>query len=122
VLVPEARVARVDALLMLDRADEALRALETLPLDGHRRATELLLIRGELHARTDCGRAEADFTTVLGRVQTAALEERALYGRAACRNTLGNSAGAAADLRRYIDRFPNGAHAGWALRWLENNH
>ena len=120
-LVPEARVAQVDALLMLDRADEALRALEALPLDANRRSTELQLIRGELRARADCRRAEADFTAVLARIRTAALEERALYGRAACRTTLGNPHGAADDLRRYLDRFPNGAHADWARRWLENN-
>jgi TolA-binding protein len=121
VLVPEARVARVDALLMLGRADEALRALETLPLDGHRRSTELQLIRGELRARTDCARAEADFTAVLARVRTAALAERALYGRAACRSAHGNTPGAADDLRRYVERFPTGAHADWARRWLEND-
>jgi len=120
-LVPEARVARVDALLMLDRADEALGALEKLPLDANRRSTELQLIRGELRARADCRRAESDFSAVLGRVRTAALEERALYGRAACRTTLGNARGAADDLRRYVDRFPNGPHADWARRWLENN-
>jgi TolA-binding protein len=122
VLVPEARVARVDALLMLDRADEALRALDALPLDAHRRSTELQLIRGELRARTDCGRADADFTAVLTRVRTPALEERALYGRAACRSALRNTRGAADDLRRYVDRFPNGAHADWARRWLQNNY
>jgi TolA-binding protein len=122
VLVPEARVARVDALLMLDRADEALRALDALPLDVHRRSTELQLIRGELRARTDCGRADADFTAVLTRVRTPALEERALYGRAACRSALRNTRGAADDLHRYVDRFPNGAHADWARRWLQNNH
>ncbi len=121
VLAPEARVARVDALLMLDRADDALRALEALPLDAHRRSTELQLIRGELRARTDCGRAEADFTAVLTQARTPALEERALYGRATCRSTLGNSGGAADDLRHYVDRFPKGGHADWARRWLENN-
>ena len=120
VLAREARVGRVDALLMLDRSDEALRALEELPLDAHRRSTELQLIRGELRARTDCGRGEADFTAVLARVRTAALEERALYGRAACRSKQGNAGGAADDLRRYLDRFPTGAHADWARRWLEN--
>ena len=119
-LAREARVARVDALLMLDRADDALRALEELPLDAHRRSTELQLIRGELRARTDCAHAEADFTAVLARVQAGALEERALYGRAVCRSTQGNTGGAADDLRRYIDRFPKGAHAGWAHRWLES--
>ena len=121
VLAREARVARVDALLMLDRADEALRALEELPLDEHRRSTELQLIRGELRARTDCEAGEADFTAVLARVRTAALEERALYGRAACRSKQGNVAGAANDLRQYVDRFPNGPHADWARRWLQNN-
>ena len=119
-LAPEARVARVDALLTLDRADDALRALEQLPLDAHRRSTELQLIRGELRARTDCDRGEADFTAVLARVRTAALEERALYGRAACRAKRGNVNGAADDLRRYVERFPHGAHADWARRWLEN--
>jgi TolA-binding protein len=121
VLAREARVARVDALLTLDRADEALRALEELPLDAHRRSTELQLIRGELRGRTDCGRAEADFTAVLARVRTAAMEERALYGRAACRSKQGNVGGAADDLRRYVDRFPSGAHVDWARRWLENH-
>jgi TolA-binding protein len=120
-LAPEARVARVDALLLLGREDEALGALEQLPLDAHRRSTELQLIRGELRARTDCGRAEADFTAVLARVQSGALEERALYGRAACRSTLGRTSGAADDLRQYVERFPTGTHAGWARRWLENN-
>jgi TolA-binding protein len=122
VLAPEARVARIDALLLLDRSDEALRALETLPLDAHRRSTELQLIRGELRARTDCGRANADFTAVLAAVRTASLEERALYGRAACRSSQGDRGGTADDLRRYVDRFPTGAHADWARRWLQNNH
>jgi hypothetical protein len=121
VLAPEARVARVDALLMLDRADQALSALDQLPLDAHSRSTELQLIRGELRARTDCSRAEPDFTAVLARVRTAPLEERALYGRASCRSARGNTGGAASDLRAYVDRFPHGAHAEWARRWLENH-
>lgn len=121
VLAREARVGRIDALLMLDRADEALRELEALPLDAHRRSTELQLIRGELRARTSCARAEADFTAVLARVHTGTLEERALYGRAACRTSSKNARGAADDLRRYLDRFPNGPHADWARRWLEND-
>jgi TolA-binding protein len=120
VLAPEARVARVDALLTLGRADDALRALDQLPLDAHRRSTELQLIRGELRARTDCDRGEADFTAVLARVRTPALEERALYGRAACRSKRGDASGAADDLRRYLDRFPHGPHADWARRWLDN--
>jgi len=129
VLAPEARVARVDALLLLDRAAQALRALDQLPLDAHRRSTELQLIRGELRARTDCARAEPDFTAVLARAQAAQppaqlpgeLQERALYGRASCRSALGDAGGAASDLRAYVARFPHGAHADWARRWLENH-
>jgi TolA-binding protein len=121
VFAREAHVARVDALLMLARPDAALRELEALPLDANRRSTELQLVRGELRARTDCARAEADFSAVLARVRTAALEERALYGRAVCRSQRGDAKDAADDLRRYVGRFPAGAHAGWARRWLENN-
>jgi TolA-binding protein len=117
----EARLARVDALLMLQRSDEALVALETLPLDAHGRSTELQLIRAELRARTDCPRAEGDFSAVLTRGPNAALEERALYGRGACRVKRGDAKGAALDLRRYLDRFPTGAHAGWARRRLEGS-
>jgi len=117
----EARLARVDALLMLQRSDEALVALEALPLDAHGRSTELQLIRAELRARTDCTRAEGDFSAVLTRGQNAALEERALYGRGACRVKRGDGKGAAQDLRRYLERFPTGGHAGWARRWLESS-
>jgi hypothetical protein len=122
VLGHEARVARVDALLMLKRPDEALRALEALPLDEHRRSTELQLIRAELRARSDCALAESDYTAVLARVRTAVLEERALYGRASCRSKHGDVKGAAEDLHRYLHRFPKGSHAGWARRWLENTN
>ena len=121
VFASEARVARVDALLMLDRLDEALAMLDALPLDANRRSTELQLIRGELRARTDCARAEADFTAVLSRARAPALEERALFGRAACRSTRPETPGATEDLRRYLARFPNGAHADWARHRLEDN-
>ncbi len=117
-LAREARFARVDALLMLNRSDQALAALEALPLDNLRRSTELRLIRGELRARSDCARAEQDFDAVLAREPADALEERALYGRGACRIKRGNIQGAARDLRRYLDRFPTGPHAGWARQWL----
>ena len=120
VLNREARFARVDALLMLERSDEALAALETLPLDAHRRSTELQLIRGELRSRSQCVRAEEDFSSVLARDSDAALVERALYGRGACRAKRGDRTGAVQDLRNYIERFPNGAHAVWAGRWLDS--
>jgi len=120
VLNREARLARVDALLMLQRLDEAQTALETLPLDSYRRETELQVIRGELRARSNCARAEEDYSAVLARSADAALVERALYGRGACRAKRGDGAGAAEDLRRYLERFPDGAHAARARQWLES--
>jgi hypothetical protein len=121
-LVREARVARMDALLMLNRSDEALLALETLQLDQHGRSAELQVIRAELRSRTDCPHAEQDFGAVLARTKSAALEERALYGRASCRTQHGDAKGAAQDLRRYLERFPNGSHAAWARQWLESSY
>jgi hypothetical protein len=119
VLNREARLARVDALLMLQRMNEALTALETLPLDTHRRSNELQVIRGELRARADCARAEEDYSAVLARNPDAVLAERALYDRGACRAKRGDRTGASVDLRRYLERFPNGAHAAWARQWME---
>jgi len=115
----EARLARLDALLMLRRTDEAQAALETLSLDSGRRSTELQVVRAELRARTDCLRAEQDFDVALTHSPSAALLERILYGRGACRAKSGKTAGAAEDLGRYLERFPNGAHAKWARQWLD---
>ena len=120
VLGREARLARIDALLMLGRSADALAALETLPLDGGRRSTELQVIRAELRARSSCARAEEDFSAALTRSPDAALLERVLYGRGVCRTRLGNRSGAASDLERYLERFPNGGHAAWARQWLQS--
>jgi TolA-binding protein len=114
----EARVARVDALLLLHRSDDALIALEDLPLDGKRRANELQVIRAELRARSSCVNAEADFTAALAHSRDGQLIERILYGRGACRAKLGDRNGAAQDLRQYLERFPVGPHAAWAKQWL----
>ena len=119
-LAREARVARVDALLMLKRLEEALVALEALPLDAHGRSTELQVVRGELRARSSCSLAEEDFSAVLGRTSDKNLLERARYGRASCRARRGDTEGAAADVESYLDRFPAGAHAAWARGWLDS--
>ena len=119
VLHREARLARLDALLILKHTEEALAELESLPLDAGRRSTELQVVRAELRARTDCLRAEEDFSVALTHSPDAALLERILYGRGACRAKLGKASGATEDLRRYLERFPNGAHAAWARQWLE---
>jgi hypothetical protein len=116
----EAHLARIDALLMLRHTALALDALEAMTFDQGRRSTELLIVRAELRAEQDCRRAEQDFTAALGRSPDATLLERILYGRGACRAKLRDTAGATADVQRYLERFPSGAHAEWARRFMAN--
>ena len=117
-LADEAAVARVEALLALDRRAEALDTLAALPLDAVGRGDELRVIRAELRSPSDCPAAIRDFDHVLARPATAALAERALHGRAACRLALGETAGAASDLRAYLLRYPHGRFAAQAHRKL----
>ena len=110
-LALEAQVARVDALLALGRRDEALAILERLPFAQIGRGGELQLVRAELRALTDCGRALSDFDALTARTLSAALMERVLYGRAACELEVGDRAQAEQDLNRYLARFPRGRFA-----------
>jgi hypothetical protein len=112
----EAESARIDALLLLGRDDDALAELRRLPLQAQGRDLELRLIRGELAAATDCARAVADFDRVLAERAPEAFAERALHGRAACRARLGDQAGAKRDLAAYLRRFPAGRFAPEARR------
>ena len=107
----EARVARVDALLVLGRRDDARRELSTLPIERVGRKNELRLIRAELRADQACGAALSDFKVLVEQALPAAFAERALFGRAACLLRLGDDAGAARDFDRYLERFPNGRFA-----------
>lgn len=117
----EADGARVDALLLLGRDDEALAVLRTLTLRPQGRDQELRVIRGELLAPGRCARAVADFDAVLAQSPPPALAERALYGRAACRLRQRDTAGAARDLDEYLRRFPGGQFAADARRALREN-
>jgi hypothetical protein len=105
----EARRARIEALLASDHKREALAVLDTAAI-----GTDLTVLRGEL--RLEVGRvddAAHDFeAALLGK--TDAIEERALYGRAACRVRLGDRAGARSDLDDYLRRFPHGRRAAAA--------
>jgi hypothetical protein len=107
----EARVARVDALLVLGRRDDARRELSTLPIERVGRKSELRLIRAELRADRDCSAALSDFQVLLEQALPAAFAERALFGRGACLLRLGDFAGAERDFARYLERFPNGRFA-----------
>jgi len=115
----EAEGARIDALLLLGRNAEALTELRALTLRPAGRDQELRVIRGELSAASDCGRAVVDFDQVLAEQAPAPFVERALHGRAACRLRLGNEAGAIHDLSEYLQRFPQGRFAAEARRTLE---
>ena len=66
--------------------------------------------RGELRADAGrCAEARADFDAVLsGDAPDDGVVERALYGRAACRERAGDREGARANLEAYLARFPAG--------------
>lgn len=110
----EADVARVDALLALGRNAEALGLLERLPIDRLGRGAELRVIRGELLAQGDPRKALGDFDRALAMGLPQALEERALFGRAASRLKIGDEAGGRADLASYLAKYPNGRFAAQA--------
>jgi tetratricopeptide (TPR) repeat protein len=121
-LAPEAAAARIDALLALGRRDQALERLEMLQLDRLPRGAELRVLRGELRAgRGRLDPAVSDFSAVLSlEAAPPSVVERALYGRGSCRSRLGDAAGARADLREVVRRFPGGALAGAAERALRD--
>lgn len=107
----EARIARVDALLVLGRRHDARRELSTLPIERVGRKQELRLIRAELRADEDCRSALSDFQVLVDQALPAAFAERALFGRGACLLRLGDGAGAERDFARYLERFPTGRFA-----------
>jgi hypothetical protein len=112
-LAPEALMAEVEALLALDRRREALRALDTLAIGPIPRGDALAVLRAELRAGAGrCAEAIADFNRcAVGERCPADVEARALYGRAVCRQRLGQRAAARDDVHRYLTRFPGGPRA-----------
>jgi TolA-binding protein len=108
----EASVARIDALLAAGRRADALAALRALSLAALPRRLELTVMRAELAAAAgDCAGARVDLDGALAERLPPALEERALYGRALCRDRAGDRPGARADLERLLARFPAGSLA-----------
>jgi hypothetical protein len=111
-LAREASVARLDALLRLGDTREALALLDgaaDTDFNGYPRAGHLRVLRGELLAQSGrCREAEGIFTTALGDPQAGQSTEHALYGRASCRASLGDTAGSRSDLDEYLNRYPQG--------------
>ena len=119
-LRPEAELVRVDTLLALGRRGAALVVLEGLDLSRTARARELRVLRGELLSGAGrCTAAVLDFAQVFEGGD--ALEERARHGRATCRARAGDWEGARADLRDYLEHFPDGQFAAAARSRLEAN-
>jgi hypothetical protein len=110
-LIVEAQVTRVDALLRASERGSALALLDRMPLERTARTDELGVLRAELRAERDCRAALPEFDALVARSLSAALAERSLYGRAACRLQLANEAGGRADLSLYLERYPNGRFA-----------
>jgi tetratricopeptide (TPR) repeat protein len=105
----EAALARAEALLALDRNGDALAVLDGVGLEASATDRRAQLARGELRAQ-DGRRPQAigDFDRVLDSGGDDDLAARALYGRAVCRLRGGDLGGARADLRAYLQRFPEG--------------
>jgi hypothetical protein len=122
VLAREAEVARVDALLRLGRDAEALGLLDAASernFEGYPRPAQLRVLRGELLATLGrCSEAIPIFSGALSDAQTGQASERALYGRANCRATLGEGAASRADLETYLELYPQGHFAAEARRAL----
>ncbi len=117
----EAQAARVDALMLIGRRDEALALLEHATFTRLPRGGELTVLRGELRAASGrCREAMSDFAASGGSGSTAEVAERGLYGQGMCRAHLGDLAGAETDLRAYLARFPAGRFRASAQATLRN--
>jgi hypothetical protein len=108
----EAALARAEALVLLDRGDQALPILLGIR-DPHAGLTpEVRVTRAELLARAKrCDEAAADFELVLATGAPPATRERALYGRASCRLQGPAPDRARPDLEQYLVEYPDGRFA-----------
>jgi len=108
-LTHESILVRIEALLALHRSSEALRLLDATSLADVTAARGLLLTRAELRAAAGrCADGLGDFDWLLLRARQP--DERALYGRAVCRQRTGDGVGARKDFEQYREFFPRGAH------------
>lgn len=122
-LAREAELARVDALLLMDRRRDALGVLETLNAQGFSgvpRADEMKLLRGELLAELgQCAEAMPAFEAAISLHGAEDLRERAWFWRASCRAAQGDIEGSRMELKRYLELFPGGRFAPKARSALD---
>jgi hypothetical protein len=115
----EARIARAEALLALDRRRDALPLLDGLEEAGEPPTREVRITRGELLAESGrCPQAVRDFDAVLAPGENDSVAGRALFGRASCRLRTGQGDLARQDLARYLLTHPDGPFAAAARRAL----
>lgn len=119
VLKREVTVAKVEALIALERRQEALALLQNANLSAFPKGAELRVLRGELSGTLgQCTQALADFEHTLKSNAGEALLSRALFGQASCKSRLGQHQEAQRDFREYLKRFPKGHLADAAKRAL----
>ncbi len=121
-LAPEVLNARVEALLRMGRRQEASEALDHAVPAVFAAFPGLHVVRGELLVQQQQWREgiQAFDAATLASVPPS-LQERALFGRAACHLRLGNKEAARRDLRAYVAQFPAGRHAADARESLGEN-
>ena len=102
----EALLLRVEAMLALGQRTQVLRLLDGISLAEVAASRALLITRGELRSRENrCAEAIGDFDLALNKAQPP--PKRALLGRAACKQNLGDEAGGRADFERYHREYPD---------------
>jgi tetratricopeptide (TPR) repeat protein len=113
----EAAVAEVEALLASGREAQARVLLERMGDDPKLpRSAELRLLRAELAARA--GRCTEALPVFDGALESPALAERALYGRASCLQAQGELDESRRAFELYLVRFPKGKQADDVRRAL----
>jgi len=101
----ESLLLRVEAMLALGQRTSVLRLLDRTSLTEVAASRGLLITRGELRAAANrCAEGIGDFDIVL--TDAPRPPKRALLGRAQCKQKLGDTAGATADLDRFRREFP----------------
>jgi tetratricopeptide (TPR) repeat protein len=117
-LAGERTQLEVESLLSLGRYPEALLRLDGMDLTKIPRTAERLVVRGELRAQARrWNEAAADFDQALTHFKgSSPWHERALWGRATTRAHAGDRDGSRADMRLYLQVYPQGRFAAEATR------
>ena len=120
-LLHEAQVARVEALLALGRTADALPLLLEMRDRASGLTRDIQIVRAELLAEQDrCTEAVPDFDDLLKDGLRDAVDERALYGRAACDLRAGRTALARDGRGRYLAAYPAGRCARAVRRAVDD--